>query len=186
MLGWGMDASKKYWVAENSWGAAWGENQNFQKCSVQDCRGPLCQSSDNMNPDCKDSSVWRDEFGNGCDWYAHNDQGCKVYPDSGQMMHCRNSCRNCLPPSLQDGEICGYFRFRRGQNHLGIEAAAMHTYVAGHAPPERVFATLEGTCVDDLHWVDISGKSCSWYRQQDPGCTKHRDVGQRAFCRKSC
>lgn len=188
LIGWGVDtAGSKYWIAENSWGASWGENQYLQPCSVTDCQGPFCQSSKNFKAaDCSDSAIWRDEFGNGCDWYTLNDLGCKLHPDSGQIQNCPRVCGHCPALAPQTGEICGYFRIARGQNTLGIEAFAAHTYVAGHSPAEDAVATLAGTCGDDPSWKDYLNKGCAWYGVQDPGCMKLQDVGQRVFCRQTC
>lgn len=186
LLGWGSNPTgDKYWIAENSWGT-WGENQDFQRCSVVDCRGRLCPAPDNLNPDCSDSAVWQDAFGNGCDWYRAYDPGCEVYPDGGQMTQCRRACRNCLPPPTRSGEECGYFRIVRGSNHLGIESFATHTYVAGLAPPEDLFSDLAPTCEDDVSWLDGWGSGCTWYQSNDPGCVNFQDYGQQEFCRRTC
>lgn len=186
LLGWGASPTgDKYWIAENSWGS-WGENQDFQRCSVVDCRGRLCAAPDNLNPDCADSAVWQDAFGNGCDWYRAYDPGCEVYPDSGQMTQCQRACRNCPPPANRNGETCGYFRIVRGSNHLGIESFATHTYVAGQAPPEDLFSDLAPTCEDDVSWLDGWGSGCAWYQSNDPGCVKFQDYGQQEFCRRTC
>mmetsp|Transcript_43759 Transcript_43759/g.76792 ORF Transcript_43759/g.76792 Transcript_43759/m.76792 type:complete len:793 (+) Transcript_43759:105-2483(+) len=189
LIGWGIESTMdpgKYWIAENSWGPLWGENQDFQRCSVVDCRGPFCSDKESLSPNCADSVTWRDGLGNGCSWYAKQDPGCRLFADKGQMTHCRRTCLNCVPPLPRNGEICGYFRILRGQNTLGIEAAAAHTYVAGLAPAESSLGYLGPTCEDDVAWLDAWGKSCSWYTAQDAGCTKFQDIGQRAFCRKTC
>lgn len=187
LLGWGADkAGPKYWIAENSWGPLWGENQFFQPCSVTNCQDASCQDSDKFNPDCIDSPIWKDEFGNGCDWYASNDKGCLIHPNSGQLSQCRRACSNCRPEPPRNGEMCGYFRMQRGQNRLGIESFASHTYVAGHAPLEGIAADIASTCGDDPSWRDYLNKDCYWYRVNDPGCMKFQDVGQRAFCRQTC
>eukprot|EP00928_Gymnodinium_smaydae_P054252 TRINITY_DN3805_c0_g1_i9.p1 TRINITY_DN3805_c0_g1~~TRINITY_DN3805_c0_g1_i9.p1 ORF type:complete len:141 (-),score=22.62 TRINITY_DN3805_c0_g1_i9:86-508(-) len=78
-------------------------------------------------------------------------------------------------------------RLIRGENHLGIEANALHGYVAGWAPPEDRFLRLApGLCEDDAAWRDAWGADCSWYQLHDPGCDRFADYGQRGFCRRAC
>merc|ERR1711865_873618 len=86
----------------------------------------------------------------------------------------------------RNGEMCGYFRILRGENTLGIESFATHTYVAGHAPLDGFALDKAATCGDDPNWRDYLNKDCHWYSVKDPGCMKYQDVGQRAFCRQSC
>lgn len=188
IIGWGVTKvpKAKYWIAENSWGQNWGENQNFQPCSSLSCRGRFCQAADNLNPSCADNQLWRDAFGNGCAWYLSNDPGCEVFPEVGQLAKCPRACRSCAPPPLRSGEVCGYFRILRGSNHLGIETSAAHTYVAGQAPLESLLRSLAPTCEDDPNWKDAWGSNCQWYSIGDPGCIKFQNYGQLAFCPKTC
>eukprot|EP00933_Yihiella_yeosuensis_P032368 TRINITY_DN25961_c0_g1_i1.p1 TRINITY_DN25961_c0_g1~~TRINITY_DN25961_c0_g1_i1.p1 ORF type:complete len:148 (+),score=14.14 TRINITY_DN25961_c0_g1_i1:73-516(+) len=83
--------------------------------------------------------------------------------------------------------LCGFFRVLRGVNHLGIETAAAHTYVAGWSPPEDLIRDLAtSSCFDDASWNDGFGNSCAWYAVHDPGCTKFQDYGQLSLCKSSC
>ena len=55
-----------------------------------------------------DSSTWKDAWGDGCDWYAAHDLGCRAYDDFGQKTNCPVACNHkCFcPPGkvLIDGE----------------------------------------------------------------------------------
>ncbi|CEM03461.1 unnamed protein product [Vitrella brassicaformis CCMP3155] len=42
--GWGVDPTDtKYWIAENSYGDAWGETRDFRPCKTQACQGDFCK-----------------------------------------------------------------------------------------------------------------------------------------------
>mmetsp|Transcript_41837 Transcript_41837/g.110309 ORF Transcript_41837/g.110309 Transcript_41837/m.110309 type:complete len:892 (-) Transcript_41837:167-2842(-) len=50
--------------------------------------------------DCKDSAIWQDPYGDGCQWYSEHDAGCTNYQDEGQMTHCQETCNTC--PTVVD------------------------------------------------------------------------------------
>ena len=50
-----------------------------------------------------DISEWRDMAQDGCDWYAENDPGCKIYMDYGQITNCPVTCN----PGCVQSFLCG-------------------------------------------------------------------------------
>lgn len=190
LLGWGVEPSSgvTYWVAEASWGPKWGENQQFGKCSIQDCRGEFCPD-DNGNPNCFDSTSWTDRQGYNCAWYTQNDPGCAIYKDVGQRANCNKSCKTCASPALSPGEWCGFFRILRGQNHCGVEALASHAFAMVYSAsveetPAGAAAGSAASCADRGEWNDGFGRGCSWYAGR--GCQAFPDVGQLYNCPTSC
>lgn len=186
ILGWGVEPSlgEPFWVCEGNWGPKWGENQRFKACTVQDCRGEFC-ARDNGNPDCFDSTTWVDESGYNCAWYTKNDPGCRLYKDTGQMARCPKSCKTCDAPALPDGEVCGFFRIRRGDNHCGIEELAAHAYAAMYSPSSEAGVRGPDTaCADRAQWNDAYGRGCAWYKGK--GCGGLPDVGQLSNCQATC
>jgi len=178
IVGWGTVSASgvNYWTLENSWGPNWGENQDFEQCSMQLCKGQLCPEVGNSDSSCVDSPLWRDSTNQGCAWYAANDPACAVQVNEGQLQHCQRTCKTCPPGQRRPGEKCGYFRILRGMNHLGIEASAGHAFAAGWAPPDELLDDLAEICADDP----------TWYSVHDPGCMKFQDYGQRSYCRDAC
>jgi len=185
LIGWGIEpkSGTKFWAAEGNWGPKWGENQKFAACSIQDCKGDFCPA-DNGSPMCADSASWSDIHGYNCEWYTKHDPGCALFVDVGQRMNCRKSCKTCEAPALPKGEVCGFFRIQRGDNHCGIEELAAHAFVSVYSPSVELTAPASTSCADLPEWNDAYGRGCSWYAERS--CQKYPDVGQMFNCPKTC
>lgn len=42
------------------------------------------------------------------------------------------------------------------------------------------------SCVDNVAWRSKYGENCTWYSENDPGCTKFVDLGQLSNCKSTC
>ena len=85
--------------------------QNSWTAPVEGCVQTWCHSYlPHPGSTCtgSDSSTWKDAWGDGCDWYAAHDLGCRTYDDFGQKTNCPVACNHkCFcPPGkvLIDGE----------------------------------------------------------------------------------
>merc|ERR1711865_461309 len=185
LIGWGVEPSSgaPYWLAESNWGQKWGESQYFKACSVRDCWGEFCPP-DNLNPTCSDSAAWADTQGYNCAWYTKNDPGCTLYVDQGQRSNCAQSCKTCPPLPLPAGEICGFFRIQRGNNHCGIEEPAAHTFAQVYSSSTEFGSSSPAGCADKPAWNDGYGRGCDWYAARQ--CRSLPDVGQLFNCPVTC
>merc|ERR1712064_248548 len=108
---------------------------------------------DNGNSQCSDSPEWHDTKGNNCAWYTKNDHGCSIYANEGQRQHCKKSCKTCEAPGLQPGEVCGFFRILRGENHCGVEQSAAYAFSSLYSSSQELEeGTSSPQCQGRLDW----------------------------------
>jgi len=111
-------------------------------------------SSANPTKFCLDTPNWKDDEGDGCDWWEDNDEpGCPEYGwITGDMGYAKNNC--CY---------CG------GGSHT-----LSPTTFTGSPTKSAVPSSSPTLCTDTEDWYDYSGNDCGWYEAMDvPGCPRY-------------
>uniref|UniRef100_A0A0G4H6E6 Peptidase C1A papain C-terminal domain-containing protein n=1 Tax=Chromera velia CCMP2878 TaxID=1169474 RepID=A0A0G4H6E6_9ALVE len=141
LIGWGVDRDTRvpFWIAENSWGDQWGEDESFRRCENQKCEGDFCAASM--------ASIGR--------WVRRRGDGNSTVVQKSPF---GSSFLGGLRERGEGAQVCGYFRIRRGGGDgIGIETAVSY----GLADMETVKASKRECVLSEWSkWSACDAAAC--------------------------